>query len=139
MSLLKGISTRIGNKETPLVIGYALRLITHMAGIHDFLRSHIHLRHITMVGIRGTIEVVAICSQLAIVRDVLGGSYCPSIRIDILDDVRPVHRDGYQGIVYLNDVIACVTQTMLWILLLIPLVDERSLIEIRDAGVVHAP
>ena len=56
---LRAVAARVGYVEAPVVVGYALRLVAHVAGVYDELRAEVYLRHIAVVGVRRYVEEAA--------------------------------------------------------------------------------
>ena len=139
MACLRRITSCIRHKEAAAVTGYSLGLVTYGTGIDNLFRTQVYLRHIAVVGIRGAVEVFAIGSQLAVVGNILCGSYGGSVGTDVLDDVRPVDRDGDERVVHHQQVVASIAQALLWILLSEPFVGKHTMVDERDGGVVHSP
>ena len=99
---LRGVAARVGYVEAPVVVGDALRLVAHVAGVDHELRREVYLRHISVVGVRRDVEVAtAVGSHASVVGYVLRGSDGGAVGSDVLHYVRPVYGDGYQRVVHL--------------------------------------
>ena len=57
------------------------------------------------MSVASDIYVVPIRTEFTIARDILGSSHSPTLRRYKLYDVRPVDSNGYQIVVYLNNVV----------------------------------
>ena len=137
---LRAVAARVGYVEAPVVVGYALRLVAHVAGVDDELRAEVYLRHIAVVGVRRYVEEAApVGSQTAVVGYVLRGGDGGAVGAYVLHDVRPVYGDGNQRVVHLQYVVRRVAESLAGVLLLKPVVGEHAVVEQRDGGVVHAP
>ena len=137
---LCGVAARVGYVEPPVIVGDALRLVAHVAGVDDELRREVYLRHISVVGVRRDVEVAAVVgSHAPVVRYVLRGSDGGAVGSDVLHYVRPVDGDGYQRVVHLQNVVSRVAESLARVLLPEPVVGEHAVVEQRERRVVHAP
>ena len=137
---LRAVAARVGYVEAPVVVGYALRLVAHVAGVDDELRAEVYLRHIAVVGVRRYVEEATVVgSQTAVVGYVLRGGNGGAVGAYVLYYVRPVYGDGYKCVVHLQDVVSRVAESLAGVLLLKPMIGEHAVVEQRDGGVVHAP
>ena len=120
MILLCGIAAGVGHEEATLVQGDAFWLVAYLSGCHDLEGTEVYLSHeafveilrtsgcLALMAIAGDIDIAAVGAKLAIIGYVLGGSHSLAFRSDELHDVRPVHGDGDEVVVHLDDVIGSV-------------------------------
>ena len=140
MTSLTAVSSGVCHEEPAVIVCHTLRLVAHMTGVYYLLRPDVNLGHIAVVGIRGAVEIsAAVGGEAAVVWYVFGGCNRPAVGIDILYDVRPVHRYGNQRVVHLQYVVARVAEVHSGIVLLEPPVCHRSAVDIAQRGVVESP
>jgi len=144
----EGISARVGHIEPPVVEAHALRLPPCGAGGHDLLCAQVYLGHVSLleslaaapVGIRRDVEVAPVGAHPAVVGHVLRGAARRAVRVDVLDDVGPVHGDGNQRVVDEQDVVRRVAELKA-VPGAEPLVGQhaRGAVVIRELAVVRLP
>ena len=113
MILGESVASGIGNIEFALIKTHAFWLPAHLASGNHLLGLHIYLSHIplfeglvaTFVSIGGDVEIVAVCAHSAIIGHILGSPASRSVGMNILDDVRPVHGNGNERIIHLDNII----------------------------------
>ena len=117
VGFLVSIATRISYKQSAIIQGDAFGLIANLRSCHHLKGSKIYLCHIApikilsttrrlaLVSVASDIYVVPIRTEFTIVRDILSSSHSPTLRRYKLYDVRPVDSNGYQIVVYLNNVV----------------------------------
>ena len=118
MILRESVASGICHIEFALIKTHAFWLPAHLASGNHLLGLHIYLSHIplfeslvaALVGVGGDVEIVAVCAHSAIVGHILGSPASRSVGMNILDDVRPVHGDGNERIIHLDDVIGRISQ-----------------------------
>ena len=118
MPLGESVASGICHIEFALIKTNSFWLPAHLASGNHLLGLHINLSHIplfeslvaALVGVGCDVEIVAVCAHAAIVGHVLGSPTSRSIGMNILDDVRPVHSDGNQRIIHLDDVVGRISQ-----------------------------
>ena len=118
MILRESVASGICHIEFALIKTHSFWLPAHLASGNHLLGLHINLSHIPLfeglvaafVGVGCDVEIVAVCTHAAIVRHILGSPASRSVGMNILDDVRPVHGDGNERIIHLDDVIGRISQ-----------------------------
>ena len=118
MSLGESVASGICHIEFAFVKAHSLWLPAHLASSNHLLGLHIYLSHITFfeglvaifVSIGGDVEIVAVCAHSAIVGHILGSPASRSVGMNILDDVRPVHGNGNERIIHLDNIIGRISQ-----------------------------
>ena len=118
MILREGVSSSVADIESPVIEFDGFGFPSHLTRGHHLLCPDVYLGHIaffeglvaTHVGIAGDVEICSVRTHAAVVGHVFCGATCSAIRVDVLDDVRPVDSNGYQRVVHLDDVIGSVAQ-----------------------------
>ena len=118
MILRESVASGICHIEFALIKTHTFRLPAHLASGNHLLGLYIYLSHIplfkgqvaALVGVGCDVEIVAVSAHLPIVGHVLGSPASRSVGVNILDDVRPVHGDGNERIIHLDDVIGRISQ-----------------------------
>ena len=151
MILLCSITTRISDKKITIIEGNALRFVAHLCGSNHFKCRYINLSHIALFKIlKATssqalmtiachIDILSIRAQLPVVGNILNGSYFPTLWCDKLYDIRPVDGNSNEVVVYLDDIIRCITN-LLAILITKPMVAHHVvLFKVGHTAVVCLP
>lgn len=134
------VATGVGNVQSAVVVGNALRLVAHVAGVHHLLGLDVYLSHVALVGIRCNVQIALVVGgKSAVVGYILGCGNSGAVGADILYDVRPVYADGYQCVVHLQNVVAGVAEMSSGVLLLKPSACQHPMVEQRKRRVVHTP
>ena len=129
---LCGVAARVGYVEPSVVVGDALRLVAHVAGVYHELRREVYLCHVAVVGVRRDVEVATVVgSHASVVGYVLRGSDGGAVGSDVLHYVRPVYGDGYQRVVHQQHVVRRVAESLARVLLSEPVVGEHAVVEQR--------
>ena len=118
MSLGESVASGICHIEFALIKTHTFRLPAHLTSGNHLLGLHINLCHIplfeglvaALVGVGCDVEIVAVCAHAAIVGHILRSPASRSVGMNILDDVRPVHGDGNERIIHLDNIIGRISQ-----------------------------